>query len=260
MRRRSAPLEVFNLSALDLFASALGAFIVLAVVALPYFPKVYSDQPAEPREVIDLVIVLDSTGSMGAEIAEIREDLKVVADLLGLVSETPALGIIDFEDAACPSNGIRSHALVTLSPSSLRSLQSFADSIEPGSVAPDGTNCNTSNGEALSEGLQAATQLAWRPEASRHLIIVVTDEGAHPSSRDAGVRAAESFAARHALPAGGTWRIFCGGKLAQSSTGASLDFTQDCRTMAERGGGEFVSLDSDELSFIAFVMRAVLSD
>lgn len=39
MKRRSREINIFSMSALDLFASALGAFILLAVIALPFFPN-----------------------------------------------------------------------------------------------------------------------------------------------------------------------------------------------------------------------------
>lgn len=40
MKRKNREINIFNMSALDLFASAMGAFLVLAVVALPYYLKV----------------------------------------------------------------------------------------------------------------------------------------------------------------------------------------------------------------------------
>jgi hypothetical protein len=39
MRRRSFALEIFGVSALDLFASALGAFIVVTVILFPYYQR-----------------------------------------------------------------------------------------------------------------------------------------------------------------------------------------------------------------------------
>jgi len=39
MRRNNKDINVFNMSALDLFASALGAFIVITVVLFPYYLK-----------------------------------------------------------------------------------------------------------------------------------------------------------------------------------------------------------------------------
>ena len=39
MKIRSGEVNIFSMSALDLFASALGAFMLLTVVALPFFPN-----------------------------------------------------------------------------------------------------------------------------------------------------------------------------------------------------------------------------
>ena len=39
MKRRKSEVNVFSMSALDLFASALGAFILLAVIFMPFFPN-----------------------------------------------------------------------------------------------------------------------------------------------------------------------------------------------------------------------------
>ncbi len=39
MRRRSRTIEIFSLSAIDLFASALGAFIIVTAILIPYYPN-----------------------------------------------------------------------------------------------------------------------------------------------------------------------------------------------------------------------------
>ena len=54
MKLRNREINIFSMSALDLFASALGAFILLTVVSLPYF---------------------SNTGSSDADVAKIRKDL-----------------------------------------------------------------------------------------------------------------------------------------------------------------------------------------
>ena len=40
MKRKSRETNIFNMSALDLFASALGAFILIAIVLFPFFPNI----------------------------------------------------------------------------------------------------------------------------------------------------------------------------------------------------------------------------
>ena len=39
MKKKDRTVEVFSLSALDLFASAMGAFVLLSVIMLPYYYK-----------------------------------------------------------------------------------------------------------------------------------------------------------------------------------------------------------------------------
>lgn len=55
MKTRSKDINIFSMSALDLFASALGAFILIAVVLFPYFPN---------------------TGDSIERVAEVRDQLK----------------------------------------------------------------------------------------------------------------------------------------------------------------------------------------
>ncbi|WP_127563044.1 vWA domain-containing protein [Nioella ostreopsis] len=49
MKKKNREISIFSMSALDLFASALGAFIVLAVVFLPFFPNT-GDHPRISEE------------------------------------------------------------------------------------------------------------------------------------------------------------------------------------------------------------------
>ena len=39
MKRKNREISIFSMSALDLFASALGAFILIAIVMIPHFPN-----------------------------------------------------------------------------------------------------------------------------------------------------------------------------------------------------------------------------
>ena len=50
MRARSREINIFSMAALDLFASALGAFILVAVVLFPYFPNT-GDSPERLAEI-----------------------------------------------------------------------------------------------------------------------------------------------------------------------------------------------------------------
>ena len=78
MRTRSREINIFSMSALDLFASALGAFILIAVVLFPYFPNTgdskvrvaaVQDQLVQaPESVASLAI---ATGTSSGSIASL---------------------------------------------------------------------------------------------------------------------------------------------------------------------------------------------
>ena len=53
MRRKNREINIFSMSALDLFASAMGAFILIAVVALPYYLKTDHSLMAELRQALE---------------------------------------------------------------------------------------------------------------------------------------------------------------------------------------------------------------
>ena len=62
MKSRSREINVFSMSALDLFASALGAFILISIVLMPYFLRL------NPEEVADLRRELREEQSTSAEL------------------------------------------------------------------------------------------------------------------------------------------------------------------------------------------------
>ena len=61
MKFRNREINVFSMSALDLFASALGAFIIIAIVLMPYFLRI------EPEEVRRLRAALARAEAAEAE-------------------------------------------------------------------------------------------------------------------------------------------------------------------------------------------------
>ena len=50
MKQRNREINIFNMSALDLFASALGAFILITLILLPFFPNL---DPTPVQEKLD---------------------------------------------------------------------------------------------------------------------------------------------------------------------------------------------------------------
>ena len=253
MRVTRREISIFNVSTIDLFASALGAFMVVSFVLLPYFPNTSiappepdppppvpdppapaapapappaPPEPANPeapagvpqaehdavqsqfaaaeaerdaarqrqRELeqalaaataalaeakstiqklppIDIVIALDTTGSMRREVASLREEIAGLSELLVKLSEEVAVGIIDFKDRCDPRTALRVSPIQRIDQRSVRQLTAFARSMSPG-----GSRCNDTNPEDFAEALRVALGMGWRTEAERRSIVMISDK------------------------------------------------------------------------------------
>ncbi len=80
MKRRSKEINIFGMSALDLFASALGAFILIAVVLFPYFPNIDSS----PENIAALQELLQDTQQ---QLQTCRENLAQTQEELAQTQE-----------------------------------------------------------------------------------------------------------------------------------------------------------------------------
>ena len=69
MKKRNREINIFSMSALDLFASALGAFIIITIVLLPYYKK-------------EIVHIENKNRKLQAEIIEIQDKLKACGEKL----------------------------------------------------------------------------------------------------------------------------------------------------------------------------------
>ena len=77
MKRRSREVSIFSMSALDLFASALGAFILLAIVMFPYFPNTGTADQRDLEEALDRLQEEEANSQeLQGVLREIREDLE----------------------------------------------------------------------------------------------------------------------------------------------------------------------------------------
>ena len=54
MKRNNKEINIFSMSALDLFASALGAFIILTVIFMPFFPNTFTSASEEKAKLQSL--------------------------------------------------------------------------------------------------------------------------------------------------------------------------------------------------------------
>ena len=76
MKKSSREINIFSMSALDLFASALGAFILIAIILFPYFPNT-GDSPERVAEVrAELAQVQQELQQTEAELQQTQADLR----------------------------------------------------------------------------------------------------------------------------------------------------------------------------------------
>lgn len=277
MKRIRRESSIFSVSAVDLFASALGAFIVVAFVLLPYFPNTGDARTGEDdalraraaqaeaerdaalaREAgrssvqalppIDLVIALDTTGSMTGEVASLREEIAGLAELLVDIADGAAIGIIDFKDGCGDQPALRVAPLQRVDRGSVLRLTDFARSMRPGSES-----CNTSPDEDLAEALRAALAAPWRLGSEYRSIVLISDNPAHPHLRRQAIEDARLFAARSGARHTVSTVFSDRGDTANRSYPETAAFMQQ---LAEAGGGQFIR-SSESASLSVMILRAI---
>ena len=76
MKRRNREVSIFSMSALDLFASALGAFILIAIVMFPYFPNTGT---ADQRDLDAALERLQAEETSNQELQEVLREIREAA-------------------------------------------------------------------------------------------------------------------------------------------------------------------------------------
>lgn len=215
MKRRSREISIFSMSALDLFASALGAFILIAIVIFPYFPNtarspvvvtaapecppVLPCPPAAPAPPatqfphLDLVIALDVTGSMGNRIANLKAEVDPLGRVLNGLTPSLGMGVVAFGDRLWqrPVTGFDLREIDT--PTAQAAFRSFV--VNLGVNMGQGGGGNPDPPEAFLRALREAMRMSWRPRAQQRMIVLITDNPAYLEERDEAIAAAAEFAA-----------------------------------------------------------------
>jgi hypothetical protein len=208
MLRRNREIVIFNLSAIDLFCSGMGAVMVLMVLLMPYYGRKELVPPIPPEPVIavtppappippelpkpapepgvlvhdlELMIVMDTTSSMGGAIEDLRRTLGSILSVLSRLSENLKVGIVAYRDDG-DEYVVRGFTLrrIVRDEAGMKPLRDFI-----GSMTADGGGDIP---EAVSEALAAATasDAGWTPlkdlpGRSRQVILVVADAPGHDS-------------------------------------------------------------------------------
>ncbi len=238
MRRSNREINIFSMSALDLFASALGAFMLLAVVFFPFFPNTGDDQgqvdkikeqvapaveaadaaekaanEAKKKQAdaernakgkqaeldarkskpiqfpdIDIVVALDTTGSMVPVVDSLKNEISSFVDLLNDWAPSVALGFVDFKDRCQQPTPFREFPLVIIDSTSLIGLRDFINNTQAGSQ-----QCNQDYPEALGQALERSVNMPWRSIAKIKLVVVISDNAAYPGEIGSSLSLAERF-------------------------------------------------------------------
>ncbi len=291
-------LEVLSISALDLFASALGVFVLIAILLFPYYLK----EPAQESDVagaraqlsalgeameaarltareaaearaeaaarltraqgaladaeaaaaragqsrdaaaeradaaaekmasvenqpdanfamsdLDLVFVMDATGSMGDEIRDVQANLLGLVRIFTRLAPTLDVGFVAFKDRG-DDYLVRSFPLTAMRGGNLSQIQTFVGRLEAsgGGDVP----------EPVAYALEQAVAMSWRPEAEGR-IVVIGDAPSHRSDWAKAFGEASAFAA-------GERRV------SAIFTGDDPEGREFFERLATAGGGDFV--------------------
>jgi len=134
---------------------------------------------------LDLVIVMDTTGSMRDELEDIQESLGSIARILSKLSPDLRMGFVAYKDVDAPPV-LRSYPLSAMDGGNLNRILGFVRTLDArgGGDVP----------EAVEKALAAAIAMDWRSDANGR-IIVIGDAPAHPGDQARSYRMAEGFAA-----------------------------------------------------------------
>tara|TARA_R100001163_G_scaffold64548_2_gene59067 strand:+ start:1863 stop:2729 length:867 start_codon:yes stop_codon:yes gene_type:complete len=284
---RSREINIFSMSALDLFASALGAFMLLTIAALPFFPNT-GDSPelvAEVAEALeqaqqeleqtqeelsqtqsDLSQSQQEAGELSSELARIRIpelDIVICLDVSGSMGEyidqmkQQIADLATVLDRLSPSVGI---GIVWYGdrlwdqPLNFQQIYPTTNFAQIESFINQleanmglGGGSNDDNPEALSAALNQAVVMNWRPQSQRRYIIVVTDAPAYPELLNTTFATAQNFSATTS-PEHYLSTVMVGSDQAE----------EYLRRLAQSGQGEFIDSTSGQ-SMLASIIMAIVT-
>lgn len=251
LKRRSREISIFNLSMLDVFASAMAAFLIIMIILLPYYERdaiadrsqiaalrqaldatrdalakaeaarEAAEAQAEafrPRD-LDLMLLLDTTGSMGAQIASLQRDAKGLVRILNALSAELRVGLIAYRDRGPEERYLTQvFPLTTMTDLGFRRLAAFIDALDADGGGDDP--------EAIDAALDEALAQPWRDGADG-VIVVIGDAPVHAEKRSTTLTQAERFSARSDRY-----------RLSTISAGPASGYF---RALAEAGDGVFIA-------------------
>ena len=275
MKRRNREISIFSMSALDLFASALGAFILIAIVMFPYFPNTSrvpvviaapapdcppvappcppvpvcppcppTPEPTPPATQfphLDMVIALDVTGSMGPQVNKLKAEVSQLSRVLVGLTPSLGIGVVAFGDRHW-ERPVITFDLREISASSAdrTALENFVDTLESHMGRGSGSYGSPDDREeAFLAALTEAGRMSWRSDAEQRVIVLITDNPAYPEEEERAVSEAAEFAAT------GDGRV----STVLVNSGSGLPWTASfLQRVASAGRGRFVPEDGGSMT------------
>jgi hypothetical protein len=221
MLRRNREIVIFNLSAIDLFCSGMGAVMVLMVLLMPYYrkqtpippevtpppvavvtppkpeppkPEPPKPTPQEPEKAVqirgvDVVFVIDATASMDEELGAVRSGMLTIVQVLRRLSDEVNVGFVAFIDRSVP--WMIPIKKVTRDPQGEANLSQLIHGMSEVRLVG-----NEDWPEDVCGGLTQATSMQWpRIGERRQIIILIGDARTHPEDRQRSLLTVESWAA-----------------------------------------------------------------
>lgn len=287
MKLRSREINIFSMSALDLFASAMGAFMLLGIMSLPFFPNT-GDSPKVAAEIFErLDDISDQLAEAEVGLADAEAEIEdLEGENGGLNEELARIKIPDLDIVICldVSGSMRdrieqlklqivdvANVLDRLAPSAGIGIVAFGDrnyatpiteqNIIPTSNLPAiqnfvnsleaeqgrGGRDNPDLPEALGTALERAIAMNWRAVSARRFIIIITDAPAYPEEINSTYANA---------------RIFSSSSSPEQYVSTVMVESTQARNflvqLADNGQGEFIDSTSGQ-SMLASIIMAIVN-
>lgn len=139
---------------------------------------------------LDLLLVMDTTGSMGDELAEVQASLLGTLKVLARLTGSLRVGFVAYKDQG-EAYVTRIFSLRPVTGNQAEEIVSFVRSIQAGGGGDDP--------EAVDEALAAAVAMPWRSDAAGR-IILIGDARAHPNAVARALALASQFQASSPSP------------------------------------------------------------
>lgn len=189
---------------------------------------------------LDLVFVIDSTGSMYNEIESLKRDLYFLVEVLERIMPTVGIGVVTFNDRR-QNPAVRHHPLrqLTGDEAALIDIQRFLRGITAG----EGRGGNPDIPEAVLSALQAAVSTSFREGVTNRSIVVITDAWAYDDEAPQSFSLAGQFASVE------------GQRISAVHIREDRTSQRYLEQLVEAGGGAFVA---DRGSLLANVLLTIL--